>query len=74
MGARRKNMKSLGSAPQQGIRHSHKGYHDLKGLGTGVVSEAQANYSDVVENKILGASNDFELLIKSLENKNEDES
>ena len=66
MGARRKNYLSKSGVEQGGTRGSHKGYHELKNIGKGMMEES--NYHEV-ERSILLASDEINRLIGALEKK-----
>lgn len=66
MGARRKNYLSVSGIEQGGTRRSHKGYHELKKVGMGMMEES--SYQEV-ERTILLATHEIDKLIESLEKK-----
>lgn len=66
MGARRKNYLATSGIEQGGTRRSHKGYHELKNIGKGMMEES--NYQEV-ERSILLATDEIDKLIKGLEKK-----
>ena len=69
MGARRKNYLSKSGLEQGGTRRSHKGYHELKKVGKGIMQESNSNYNDEIERSVLMATDEISKLISSLEKK-----
>jgi len=69
MGARRKNYLAKSGLEQGGTRRSHKGYHDLKNVGKGIMQESNSNYNEEMERSVLMATDEIEKLISSLEKK-----
>ena len=72
MGARRKNYLSKSGVEQGGVRKSHKGYHELKNIGKGIMQESNSNYNDEVERSVLMATEEINTLINSLERKKDE--
>tara|TARA_R100000234_G_scaffold76305_1_gene47401 strand:+ start:2712 stop:4766 length:2055 start_codon:yes stop_codon:yes gene_type:complete len=72
MGARRKNYLSKSGVEQGGVRKSHKGYHELKNIGKGIMQESNSNYNDEIERSVLMATDEINKLIGSLEKKKDE--
>ena len=72
MGARRKNYLAKSGVEQGGIRKSHKGYHQIKNVGKGIMQESSSNYSDEMERSVLMATEEINRLIGSLERKKDE--
>jgi len=72
MGARRKNYLSKSGVEQGGTRRSHKGYHELKNVGKGIMQESNSNYNDELERSVLMATDEINKLIGSLEKKKDE--
>jgi cysteine sulfinate desulfinase/cysteine desulfurase-like protein len=67
MGARHKNMLSVGGASQGGRRASHKGFSELMGLAKGI--QENKNYDSEEEKQLHEVNYEIKKLIKEMESR-----